>query len=222
MRRYPAFVCFANVHMVIEAQQDPGFRQQLETASLTVADGKPVAVACRMLHEARQERISGMDFMPAILEAANAAKATIFLYGSTDEVLDSLAVKIALSYPQVTIGGTLSPPFRPLSPAEIDEHIEQINNSGANIVLVALGCPKQEKWMATHYKKINAVLLGLGGAFPVMAGIHNRSPKWMQDWALEWLYRLWQEPRRMFKRYLYTNSYFIFLLTKARLKKLFQ
>lgn len=219
LRRTSAFACFANVHMVIEAHKDPEFRQQLEDAALMLPDGKPVALSCRLLFGKKQERISGMDFMPRILESANAARATVFLYGTTPVVLESLREKITHTYPQVTIGGAISPPFRQLTEEEIQLHINQINQSGANLVLVALGCPKQEKWMAAHYKKINAVLLGLGGAFPVTAGIQKRSPQWMQNWALEWLYRLLQEPKRMFKRYLYTNSYFIWLLTKEWIKK---
>jgi len=214
----PAYVCFANVHMTIEAYKDPLFLEQLNNASLVVADGKPIAVASNILHGKKQERISGMDFMPRILEAANTAKASIFLYGSSDHVLEVLQKKIAITYPAVKIGGAVSPPFRALELSEQEAYINQMNESGANLVFVALGCPKQEKWMANNYKKINATLLGVGGAFPVVAGIHKRSPEWMQRWGLEWLYRLIQEPRRMFKRYLYTNSYFLWLLAKEKLK----
>ena len=102
---------------------------------------------------------------------------------------------------------------------EIKTHISRINESGAHFVLVALGCPKQEKWMAANYKDINAVLLGLGGAFPVVAGLQKRAPVWMQKIALEWLYRLIQEPGRLFKRYFYTNSYFMALLMKQLMSR---
>jgi N-acetylglucosaminyldiphosphoundecaprenol N-acetyl-beta-D-mannosaminyltransferase len=214
----PAYVCFANVHMTIEAYKDPVFLEQLNNASLVVADGKPIAVASNILYGKKQERISGMDFMPRILEEINAAKGTIFLYGSSNHVLEALEKKLAIIYPAVKIGGAISPPFRALEPSEQEAYIKQINDSGANLVFVALGCPKQEKWMASNYKKINATLLGVGGAFPVVAGIHKRSPGWMQRWGLEWLYRLIQEPRRMFKRYLYTNSYFLYLLVKEKIK----
>ncbi len=220
LKHIPSYVCFANVHMTIEAHKDPSFLAKLDKASLILADGKPIALACKILHRKNQERISGMDFTPRILKAANEKKATIFLYGSTNNVLEALRKKINEQYPSVKIGGVISPPFtnKP-DPALLQDHIDQINQSGANMVFVSLGCPKQEKWMADNYSKINAVLLGVGGAFPVTAGIQQRSPKWMQDWSLEWLYRLKQEPRRMFKRYLYTNTYFIWLLITARLKK---
>ncbi len=215
----PSYVCFANVHMTIEAYKDPLFLEQLNNATLVVADGRPIAAACQWLHRKKQERIAGMDFMPAILDAANKAGAGIFLFGSTNEVLEALKKKIAEKYPAVIISGAVSPPFRPLSNTEQQAHIQQINDSGAAIVLVSLGCPKQEKWMATHYKSINAVLLGIGGAFSVTAGIQKRAPRWMQNSGLEWVYRLMQEPRRMFKRYFYTNSLFLALLVKARLNR---
>lgn len=215
-----SFVCFVNVHMLIEAHTDPSFRHKLMQASLAVADGKPVATACHLLYKKRQERISGMDFMPGILEIANEKKATIFLYGSTPEILKALQKKIAINYPYVKIGGAISPPFvSKMNEEELQHHFNEINESGANIVFIALGCPKQEKWMADNYTRVNAVLLGVGGAFPVMAGLQPRSPKWMQKWSLEWLYRLIQEPKRMFRRYFYTNLYFIFLFTKELLTR---
>jgi len=134
-------------------------------------------------------------------------------------VLEQLIRKIETTYPGVQVAGAISPPFRPLSQEELNDHIDQINRSGANFVLVALGCPKQETWMALHSEKLHAVLLGLGGAFPVTAGLQKRAPVWMQRAALEWLHRLLQEPGRLFKRYLYTNLYFIVLLVKAIFRK---
>jgi N-acetylglucosaminyldiphosphoundecaprenol N-acetyl-beta-D-mannosaminyltransferase len=209
-----AFVCFANVHMVIEAHNDAAFQQLLNEATLVLPDGKPVAMACRWLHKRKQERISGMDFMPALLQKAHELKARIFLYGSTEDVLKKIEERIRADFPQAVFAGAISPPFRTLTDEEIKAHISQINGSDAHFVLVALGCPKQEKWMAKNYSGINAVLLGLGGAFPVTAGVQKRAPVWMQKMALEWLFRLIQEPRRMFKRYFYTNLYFIGLLVK--------
>lgn len=217
-KKMPSFVCFANVHMTIEAYKDKSFAEQLQRASLVLADGKPIAIACKLLHNQRQERISGMDFTPAIFKKASENNLNIFLYGSTQEVLQAIQKNVEKEYPAARIVGAISPPFRPLQPAEIDAHIDIINQSGTNLVLISLGCPKQEKWMYQHSKKINAVLLGVGGAFPVMAGLQKRAPAWMQKTALEWLYRLLQEPGRMFKRYVYTNSLFLYLLAKKLLK----
>jgi N-acetylglucosaminyldiphosphoundecaprenol N-acetyl-beta-D-mannosaminyltransferase len=218
--RQPSYVCFANVHMTIEAHKSSAFLEQLDNASLVVSDGKPLATACYALYRKKQERISGMDFMPAAIEMADREGLTIFLYGSSPEVLDTLHEKITRQYPALRIGGMISPPFRPLTPEETAAHIGQINRSGAQLVFVSLGCPKQEKWMADHYKETNAVLLGVGGAFPVMASLQRRAPKWMQNYGLEWFYRLLLEPGRMFRRYFETNSLFLYLMGIERLKRL--
>ena len=216
----PSYVCFANVHMTVEAYKAPSFLEQVNNANLVVADGKPLAVACYSLYKKKQERIAGMDFMPAIMEKANKEGTTIFLYGSKPEVLDALQVKIAQKYPHVIVGGAISPPFRTMSQEEVDEHIRQINASGAQLVFVSLGCPKQEKWMAAHSHKINAVLLGVGGAFAVMAGLQRRSPKWMQNIGLEWFHRLMVEPHRLFRRYFETNFTFLYLMGVEKFKRL--
>ncbi len=215
----PSYVCFANVHMLVEAHRHIGFRRQVNSASLVLPDGKPIAKSCYWIHGKAQERKAGMDYMPHLLKTANKSGASVFLYGSTDEILQKMVDRIHQDYPMINICGQIAPPFHTLSTQEQDSHIRQINFSGANIVLVSLGCPKQEKWMAEHSKRINAVLLGLGGAFPVFAGIRSRAPKWMQRNSLEWLYRLMQEPGRMFKRYLYTNTYFLFLLARKMINR---
>lgn len=219
MARTPSYVCFANVHMTIEAYKDSSFQAQVSNASLVLADGMPLATACYSLYRKKQERISGMDFMPAALEAADKEGASIFLYGSSSETLEALQYKIRKAYPSIRMAGAISPPFRQLKPAELQEHIDQINHSGANLVFVSLGCPKQEKWMAANYKKIDAVLLGVGGAFPVVAGIRRRSPKWMQNSGLEWFHRLLMEPRRMFRRYWETNFLFLYLMGREKMRR---
>src|SRR5215213_8208154 len=119
MGHTPAYVCFANVHMTIEAYRDAGFRQNINHASLVLADGKPVAVAGRLLYGKKQERIAGMDFMPAVLEKANEHHARVFLYGSTPEVLHALREKISTQYKNVELAGTIAPPFRILSKEEL-------------------------------------------------------------------------------------------------------
>lgn len=215
----PSYVCFANVHMTIEAHNDASFQEKVNNAGLVLADGKPVAVACRLLYGKKQDRIAGMDFMPAILAKAHEQKARVFLYGSTPQVLDALQKKITSDYKNVVVAGAIAPPFRPLTPEELQQHIDQVNGSGAHLVMVSLGCPKQEKWMWANTAKINAVLLGVGGAFAVTAGLQKRSPVWMQRLGLEWLHRLMQEPGRLFKRYFVTNTSFLFLLIKELVKR---
>jgi N-acetylglucosaminyldiphosphoundecaprenol N-acetyl-beta-D-mannosaminyltransferase len=219
VQKTPSFVCFANVHMVVEAYKDESFGTLVNQATMVVSDGAPVAKACKWLYNIDQERIAGMNFLPDILKEAGKESLSVFLYGSTDAVLSKLQCVIAKEYPEVKLSGAISPPFRPLTDEEQTVLIDEINDAAPNIVLVALGCPKQEKWMAQHYQKIQAPLLGLGGAFSVLAGVQKRAPEWMQILALEWLYRLIQEPRRLWKRYFYTNSLFIWLLFKQMIKR---
>ena len=221
LKHTPSYICFANVHMIIEAYRDISFQHKVNNATMVVADGKPVAAACKWLYAKNQERIAGMDFLPGILAEADKLSANIFLYGSTDKILNALKKKINEKYPSVNIVGSVSPPFRKLTGEEQQKHIDAINASGAHFVMVSLGCPKQEIWMADNFHRINAVLLGVGGAFPVTAGIQKRSAKWMQTWGLEWLYRLTQEPARLFKRYFITNTLFIWLLGREMSKKIF-
>jgi N-acetylglucosaminyldiphosphoundecaprenol N-acetyl-beta-D-mannosaminyltransferase len=220
----PSYVCFANSHMTIEAQKNKEFAQQVNNASLVLADGMPLVYASSLLHKKKQERIAGMDFMPRLLASINEEtnrQYRIFLYGSTFEVLNSLEMTIKERYKNIIIAGSASPPFRHLEPWEQEANINKIQSASPHIVFVGLGCPKQEKWMAMNSKKINAVLLGVGGAFATTANVQARAPQWMQKNSLEWLYRLCQEPRRLFKRYFITNSLFLFMLTKAFIKKLF-
>ncbi len=213
-QRQPSYGCFSNVHMVIEAQRSVPFQQMVNNATFAFADGMPLVFALKWLYGIRQERIAGMDFMPDVLKACNDEMLSVFLFGSTDDVLLKLERLIKQEYANVRVAGKVSPPFRNLSTEENQRYINQINDSGANIVLVGLGCPKQETWMAQHSARINAVLLGVGGAFGLYAGSAKRAPEWMRNVGLEWMYRLAQEPKRLFKRYAVTNTLFVWLLIK--------
>ena len=213
-----SYVCFANVHMVIEAYRDENFADQVNRATLVLADGMPIVKTLFFLYKEVQDRIAGMDIMPDLIKAAEDSNLKILFFGTTPEILERIKTKIEREFPKVQIVGLLSPPFdRSL---DDDIYVEAINSSGAHLVFVALGCPKQEKWMANHSHKINAVLLGVGGAFPVYAGVTKRAPLFMRKLALEWGYRLFQEPRRLFKRYLITNSLFIYLVIKVKIKSI--
>jgi N-acetylglucosaminyldiphosphoundecaprenol N-acetyl-beta-D-mannosaminyltransferase len=209
-----SYVCVANVHMCIEVWQNSDFATAVNGADIATPDGMPMVKSLKLLYGIDQERVAGMDLLPDLIAEAEKNDLSIFFYGSTDEVLRKISERIQREHPQVKVAGMLSPPFRVLSEKEEGEMVERINASGANMVMVALGCPKQELWMARHKGKINAVMLGVGGAFPVYAGVQTRAPEWMQKCSLEWLYRLWQEPRRLFKRYFVTNSLFVALLLK--------
>lgn len=217
--RFPSYSCFVNGHMSIEAYWNREFSGFVNQANLVLADGKPVAFSYKLLYGISQERIAGMDFMPAIIDVCAKEGLSLFLFGSTDKVLNKISERIIELHPELVIAGKISPPFREFTEQEVQDFIDQINESGANVVLVGMGCPKQETWMAKNSKNINATLLGVGGAFSVYAGMVKRAPRWMQRFSLEWLYRLLQEPGRMWKRYLVTNTLFIFLVAKQLLQK---
>ena len=209
-KREPSYVCFTNAHMTVEANKDKNMLNVVNTATLALPDGGPVAKAFKLIHGISQERIAGMDFFPLMLNECHINKLKVGLIGSTDDILEKIHTKIKKELPQIEITHKISPPFN--KKWDNDVYIHSFNTSDTNIVFVALGCPVQEKWMFEHYKKINSVLLGVGGAFPVYAGQVSRAPEWMSNNSLEWLYRLIKEPKRMWKRYLYTNTIFLKLL----------
>jgi N-acetylglucosaminyldiphosphoundecaprenol N-acetyl-beta-D-mannosaminyltransferase len=165
-----------------------------------------------------------MDLLPDLLKEAEHKAIPVYFYGGTEAMLTSIRENMPERYPNLKIAGMFSPPFRELSPAEVELTAQFINNSGAKIVFVILGCPKQELWMGMMKNRIKGTMIGVGGALPVLLGIQKRAPLWMQRNGLEWLYRLYQEPRRLFKRYAVTNSIFLFLLCKefVRIKVLRQ
>jgi len=207
-KRESSFVCFANVHMTVEAYL---------RARLITADGMPLAKSLNYLYGIHQERIAGMDMMQDVLAACEKDSLSVYLFGSTDRLLNILQVKIRQRHPGLKIAGVFSPPFGKFSPENSRQYCQRINESGADLVLVCLGCPKQEIWMAENFAAVKAVMLGVGGAFEVYAGLKKRAPRWMQNLSLEWLYRLLQDPGRLMKRYVVTNSIFVFLLARQLL-----
>jgi N-acetylglucosaminyldiphosphoundecaprenol N-acetyl-beta-D-mannosaminyltransferase len=209
-----SYVCVANVHMSIEGYKDKGYAEIVNQADIVTPDGMPLVWALRLLYGIKQERVAGMDLLPRLLEKAEQMQLGVYFYGGTPELQTRTEDFVSRQYPNIKNKHFESPPFRPLTEQEEMECIKRINASGAHLVFVALGCPKQEKWMAHMKGKINACMVGIGGALPVLVGMQKRAPKFMQKYGLEWLFRLAQEPRRLFKRYLYTNSLFILLLIK--------
>lgn len=155
-----------------------------------------------------------MDIFPDLLKRAEKSGKSVYFYGTTEELLKIIVHKAKADFPALPIAGSYAPPFRPLTKQEDEMIIAKINEARPDLVFVSLGCPKQERWMAEHKNKINACLLGLGQAFSVYAGKEKRLPKWMRNLSLEWVYRLFLEPSRLWKRYLYTNSYFVFLTVR--------
>ena len=207
-QRTSAYVAICNSHSIVTAGDDEAFGVALAEADMATADGMPVAWMMRRLGHPGQERINGPDLMLRYCEHAARTGTSIFLYGSTDPVLDKLAAQLVQRYPGLKIAGQYSPPFRPLTDVEDAEICRRIADSGAGVVFVSLDCPKQEKWMHVHRGRIPAVMIGVGAAFDYHAGTLSRAPVWMRDNGLEWLHRLVSEPRRLWKRYLVTNTLF--------------
>jgi N-acetylglucosaminyldiphosphoundecaprenol N-acetyl-beta-D-mannosaminyltransferase len=207
--RESRYVCICNVHSLVTARHEEVFRNALINADMATPDGMPVTWMLRQMGFPDQQRINGPDLMWNYCELAERMNESIFLYGSTQKTLDNLQRRLNISFPKLVIAGSYSPPFRTLSSEEDAEITGRINRSGAQVVFVSLGCPKQELWMQAHRGKINAVMVGVGAAFDYHAGTIKRAPLWMQHHGLEWLHRLYSEPRRLWKRYMVTNSIFI-------------
>lgn len=209
-----AYVCCVNVHMCMEAQQDPAFMQVVNEADLATADGVPILRSLNRFHGLKQERVPGNDLMPAVMAAAEKAGLSIFFHGGEQAVLDKVVARAATDHPRLKIAGVWSPPFRARTPEEEQAEVDRIKASGAHIVMVSLGCPKQEKWMNAMKDRVPAVMLGVGGAFLLYAGVDKRAPLWMRRASLEWAYRFALEPKRLWKRYWMTNTAFILMYVK--------
>lgn len=214
-------IAVCNAHVVTTAARDVVFGEAIRGADLAVPDGAPVAWMLRRLGFADQRRISGPDLMVKLFERCAREGLSVYFYGSTAEVLHKLRTQLERDFPALRIAGAESPPFRQLTRGEERAAVTRINDSGAGIVFVGLGCPKQELWMMRHRRQVRGVMIGVGAAFEFYAGTVKRAPGWMQRAGLEWLHRLVSEPRRLWKRYLVTNTLFVwgaFLqLTRMRL-----
>ncbi len=218
-QRIPSYVCFANVHMVVEASRDAYFKKVVNQATIVAPDGKPLSVFLKLFHGIKQDRVCGMDILPDLLKRAEVAGRSVYFYGGEQHCLDLIEAKAKKEFPKLKIAGLYSPPFRQLSEEEKAADIDRIGKSGADLVFVSLGCPKQEKWMAESVKKLNVCFLGLGQAFSVYAGLEKRLPRWMRALALEWVYRLVQEPKRLWRRYLFTNAEFLRMTVKYAMSR---
>jgi N-acetylglucosaminyldiphosphoundecaprenol N-acetyl-beta-D-mannosaminyltransferase len=210
--RQSRMICLCNVHVVVSARHDEALAQALQLADMSTPDGAPVAWLMRKIGWPEQQRISGPDLMWRLIAEAVRLQLPVFLLGSTETTLARLTQRLQQVFPDLQIAGMLSPPFRQLSATEDAQMVEIINNSGARLLFVGLGCPKQEIWMAAQRDRVQAVMLGVGAAFDYHAGVLPRAPQSWQRLGLEWLYRLWREPTRLIKRYLVTNSLFLLAL----------
>lgn len=208
------FICLSNVHTTVMSDKDEEYRKIQNAAFLALPDGSPLALVQRLRGYKGAEQVAGPDLMPALWKATENTAVSHYFYGSTQETIDALESRLKSGYPGLSIAGMEAPPFRPLTKEEDEEAVRRINESGASIVWVGLGAPKQERWMYEHQDKINALMLGVGAGFDFHAGTVKRAPGWMRNHYLEWLYRLIQDPKRLWKRYVETNGKFVLLSIK--------
>jgi len=205
------YVIAANVHVVMTAYWQRSFQQVVNGAALVTPDGMPLVLGLRGLGIAGQTRVYGPDLMLALCDRAAQVGLPIYLYGGTPELLEKLQIKLLTQFPNLQIAGSHAPPFRPQTPEEEQQDCDRIQASQARLVFVALGCPKQEAWMARQQGNLAAVMIGVGAAFNFHSGQVSQAPRWMMRLSLEWLYRLAVEPRRLWRRYLINNPAFLIL-----------
>lgn len=211
------FICLSNVHTTVMSDKDEEYRKIQNAAFLALPDGSPLALVQRLRGYKGAEQVAGPDLMPALWKATENTHISHYFYGSTRDTIDALEKGLKTKYPGLKIAGMEAPPFRPLTEEEDEEAVKRINESGAAIVWVGLGAPKQERWMYEHRDRINALMLGVGAGFDFHAGTVKRAPSWMRNHYLEWLYRLIQDPKRLWKRYVETNGKFVLLSIKDAL-----
>jgi len=212
----PAVVSLFAVHAVITASDDPELRRKVNTFNAIGPDGQPVRWAMNWLHRTKlADRVYGPETTLRLCSAAAEHGVPIYLYGSTNQVLERLSVNLISKYPNLQIAGSESPPFRKLTEEESIELVERVHNSGAKIFFIGLGCPKQDHFAYEFSDRLRCVQVAVGAAFDFHAGTKSTAPAWMQRNGLEWLFRLAAEPRRLWKRYFVTNSVYILKLIRA-------
>jgi len=219
-RREPHYVCVTPVHAVMESQRDIELCRIHNAAGLVTPDGMPLVWLSRLMGYSNVDRVYGPDLMLALCEHSIKRGYHHFFYGGRPGVAEKLVLRLRSRFPSLQVCGLYAPPFRPLTPAEDRAVIAQINEAKPDIVWVGIGTPKQQYWMAEHRTRVSApALIGVGAAFDFHAGLKRQAPRWMQNSGLEWLFRLTQEPRRLWRRYLIDNPWFLWLILLQALAK---
>ncbi|SEP49556.1 N-acetylglucosaminyldiphosphoundecaprenol N-acetyl-beta-D-mannosaminyltransferase [Rhodospirillales bacterium URHD0017] len=214
-RRY---VCVTGVHGIMESKRCAELRRVHNAASMVTPDGMPLVWLLKWGGLRHVDRVYGPDLMLAALGAGQLASARHFFYGTTEPTLAALRARLCRDFPKAQIVGGIAPPFRPLSAEEDREHMAAINSSAPDIVWVGLSTPKQERWMAAHRDRLNAaVLIGVGAAFDIHAGVVPQAPRLLQRSGLEWAFRLCTDPRRLWRRYAVNVPSFIFHILVQKL-----
>lgn len=203
------YICVSNVHTTVTAYEDEEYREIQNSGALVLPDGKPLSTLSKRRGFKNAQRVTGPDLMGELFKESEKKGYNHYFYGSSEETLELLNYRLKATYPKLNIVGMYSPPFKTEISKESDKIINEINNKYVDFLWVGLGAPKQEKWMAIHRGKVNALMIGVGAGFDYYAGKIKRAPMWMQKCSLEWLYRLMQDPKRLFKRYFVTNTKFL-------------
>ena len=203
------YICVSNVHTTVTSFEDADYCVIQNGGLMAIPDGGPLSTVGQKRGHKNMERTTGPSLMGEIFEISVKKGYRHYFYGSKEETLELLYQKLTSNYPGIQIAGMYSPPFRPMTEGEDKVIIERINETKPDFVWVGLGAPKQEKWMAAHQGKIDGLMLGVGAGFDYYAENIKRAPMWMQKHNLEWVYRLVQDPKRLFKRYWSTNTKFI-------------
>lgn len=212
-------VCVGTVHMVMLAHDDPSYRAVVNGADLVTSDGMPLVWGLRLLGVPWATRVYGPDLTPVVCRKAAADGIPVGFHGGDPATLARLLDRVRRDHPSLDVAYAESPPFGPLDPERLALEAEAIAASGARIVFVGLGCPKQERWMAAQRGRVPAVMLGVGAAFDFLAGTKRQAPRWMQGAGLEWAFRLATEPRRLWRRYLANNPRFLALFAAQVLRE---
>lgn len=214
------YVCFAPVSTIVDSQENPQYHKIINASGMTAPDGVPLVWLARMKGHKSVQRTCGPDFMEEFCRISQPSRFRHFFFGGTDDVTTRLLTNLKSKYPDLQIAGYITPGLRTAGQMEDRQVIEQINSSRADVLWIGLGSPKQDVWMANHRALLNVpVLLGVGAAFDFLSGQKKRAPDWMKHCGLEWFYRVCSEPGRLWKRYLFGNTKFIYYLIKKEIFK---
>ena len=209
------YICVSNVHTTIISYEDPKYCIIQNSGIMALPDGGPLSSFGRKHGHDNIDRVTGPDLMSEILKISTEQGYRHYFYGSTEVTLEKLNIRLQKNYPGIQITGMYSPPFRPVTMVEDEEIVNEINETNSDFVWIGIGAPKQERWMAIHQGKIKGLMIGVGAGFDYHAGNIKRAPKWMQRSNMEWFYRLMQDPRRLFNRYLKNNIKFLWLVLRG-------
>jgi N-acetylglucosaminyldiphosphoundecaprenol N-acetyl-beta-D-mannosaminyltransferase len=212
------YVCFSTVHMIMESYDNPQYGARVNAADFIVPDGMPLVWMQKLQGVKGANRVRANDLMIMLCAYAEKNSLSVGFYGGKQTVIDAILERAKIDYPNLRIAYAFSPPFRPLTDAEDDEIVAEIREKKPDLLFMGLGCPKQENWMAAHKNRLKAVMLGVGASFDFYAGNVKESPEWLGKLGLEWLFRLTQEPRRLWRRYLILNPRFVWLALMQLIK----